>query len=333
MRKPTYLSPSALKLFETNRDEWFVRYLCEYRAPAMPQTQPMSVGSAFDAYAKSYFHNAIYGPTAEFELETIFSAQVEPHNRDWAWVAGKHVFDGYVASGSASDLMLQLNGAVDPPRFEFTVSGVVGGIEGGVPLLGKPDIRFVSSGGAHVIYDFKVNGYCGRGNTSPMAGYISLVEQNVGGVGWQRRGAHRDAMPAPYLGVTINMAGNMESYDPEWATQLCTYGWLMGEDVGREIVVGIQQIACDGSRSDLGKPRLRIATHCSRVGAAFQIRALARYQACWAAVTSGWVFSDLTKEESDARCELLTGQARLLVASPGSLESWIVGLGRTQRGW
>ena len=52
MRTPKYISPSALKLFEKNPTEYYLKYLADAHPPRSPQTQPMSVGSAFDAFVK-----------------------------------------------------------------------------------------------------------------------------------------------------------------------------------------------------------------------------------------------------------------------------------------
>ena len=61
----------------------------------------MSVGGSFDAYAKSALHERLFGKGAapQFEFQTIFENQVEPHNRDFALEAGKYIFDCYVLTG------------------------------------------------------------------------------------------------------------------------------------------------------------------------------------------------------------------------------------------
>ena len=137
MRIPKYLSPSSLGTWEADQEEFYLRYLADKRPPRMPQTQPMSIGSAFDAYVKSYYHKVLFNTVdPEFEFDTIFINQVEEHNRDWALVAGKYAFDAYQTSGALADLLNELQKSQSDPRFEFTLQDEFMG----VPLLGKPDL-------------------------------------------------------------------------------------------------------------------------------------------------------------------------------------------------
>lgn len=60
-RTPSYISPSALKTFEKDAADYYIKYLCPTRVPRMPQTEPMAVGSAFDAFVKSFLHHSLFG--------------------------------------------------------------------------------------------------------------------------------------------------------------------------------------------------------------------------------------------------------------------------------
>lgn len=342
-RMPKYLSPSALALFESNPQDYYLRYVTPFKPPSMLQTQPMSVGSAFDAYVKSYLHEKIYGKnhpeSAKYELEALLKAQVEPHNLDWARAAGQYVFEKYLKSGAMADLMLELNKAVDEPRFEFEVKGVIEGYrEGinakkmGVPLLGKPDIRFINSEGAHAIFDWKVNGFCGRSNTSPQAGYIECLEENCGY--WMRKGPHKDAFITDFKGLRINTGSYFEMYDSSWATQLATYGWLMGEPVGVEGIIGVDQIVCNGAKPDpSGYPTIRIAKHRTRISERFQFEVMHRYQTLWSILTDEpfYFFRDKSFEDSAKLCESLDLQAQMMGGQLGELtsdEQWICDIAR-----
>jgi hypothetical protein len=110
MRKPEYLSPTALAQWEKNQEEFYLQYLAKTRPPRFPQTQPMAVGAAFDAYIKSYYHERLFGAgfDPKFKLAAIFESQVEPQNRDWALVAGKYAFEAYKFSGACADLFVEL---------------------------------------------------------------------------------------------------------------------------------------------------------------------------------------------------------------------------------
>ena len=54
MREIKYLSPSSISTFFDDRTEFYLKYCAENRPPRMKQTQPMSVGSAFDAFVKNH---------------------------------------------------------------------------------------------------------------------------------------------------------------------------------------------------------------------------------------------------------------------------------------
>lgn len=342
MRRPEALSPSGLDCYKQNPIEYYIRYLSDTKVPSPPQTTPMSIGSAFDAYVKSFLHEKLYGKNApdsgKYEIKTIFDAQVEPQNRDFAWEAGKYVFEKYNQSGALADLMIELNESVSDPRFELDIRGVVSGyregitkMEMGVPLRGKPDLLFINKEGAHVVYDWKVNGFCGNYNTSPMQGYIQLRE-DCGGGSWNRKGQHKGCVPQRYRGMVLNVAGYLEIFDPKWAAQLATYSWLLGEPVGAETIVGIDQIACNGSRRDpSGHPTLRIASHRCRVSETYQFRVMAEYQELWSIITAPeekfYFFRDVSFEESKLRCKTLDGAAEVLKTGGDSDETWVMAMG------
>ena len=94
MRQPKFLSPSSIGKWNDDREEYYLRYLADNRPPKMAQTLPMSIGSAFDAYTKSYISERLFGKDArpEFNFSAIFEKQVESQNRDWAKKHGKHAF-------------------------------------------------------------------------------------------------------------------------------------------------------------------------------------------------------------------------------------------------
>lgn len=326
-RKPEYLSPSAYKCYVEDPVEYFRRYLATTRPPKFPQTQPMAAGSAFDSFVKSYLHGALFGKghkdTARYELDAIFCAEVESHNRTWAKPVGKYLFAAYQESGALADLMLELQASIDEPRFEFDLKGEVRGtrepVEGvvqGVILMGKPDLRFINSEGAHVIYDWKVNGYCSYSNTSPKPGYVQLRDGTKGF--WERLGQHKNAFVQNYRGMMVNTGDYLERIEEDWARQLATYGWLLGEQVGAEIITGIDQIACNGDRPDLeGRPRLRIASHRMRVSQDFQYRALDGYQYLWGILSDigtdkFYFFRDMSFEESKLKCDSIERETETL---------------------
>lgn len=306
MRQPKFLSPSAIDLFYSNRQEYYLKYLADKRPPRMPQTKPMSIGSAFDAYAKNYIVTNLFDAVPEgFEFEEIFEAQVETQNRIWAREHGKIAFDQYKQSGALSDLMIELERAQSTPRFEFTVEGELEasneGITLPIPLLGKPDIYFVSHVGAHIIVDWKVNGYCSKNGVSPKKGYVKCRD------GWTAEQAphsrshntmHKDAHPLMVGGLEVNIAQFLEDIDEKWATQLCIYAWLLGEEVGARFIICIEQLACKHGM-------IRVASHRARSGEKFQLGLMMKIFKMWSALRKGHIFDDLSFEENKKKCHQL----------------------------
>ncbi|RLJ04708.1 MAG: hypothetical protein DRP08_01040 [Candidatus Aenigmatarchaeota archaeon] len=302
MRQPKYLSPTSIAQFYADRDEFYLKYLADNRPPRLPQTQPMAIGSSFDAYVKNYLYERLFGVNHDpkFGLQKIFEDQVETHNRAWAWEHGNYVFKCYKESGALSDLILQLEAAQGQPRFEFTVEALIGG----VPLLGKPDVYFVSRQGARIIIDWKVNGYCANRSTSPKKGFINCRDTWVGK---QTRGnnmPHKDAQPMLINGMMVNAAGYFEHVDISWTNQLAVYAWLVGEPVGGDFIVGIDQIISKGMPP---KPQLRVAQHRAKISALHQEALIKSIQDMWSVIKTGYIFDNVSRDESDDRCKTLDG--------------------------
>lgn len=288
MRIPEYLSPTSAKLWIANREDFYARYLADERAPREPQNHHMAIGSSFDAFCKSYLYEAIFGKNhnPRYNRQSLFEDQVEPHGRDLAWRDGEIVFEAYKQAGCLSTMMQELSQAVGEPRFEFTINDTINGI----PLLGKPDIFFTNRQAMRVILDWKVNGFYGKSLKSPMKGYIRLMPGNK---------VHRDCHLLVVNGVMINAAMYLEDGSKDWADQLSIYSWLLGEPVGsNEMIVGIDQIC-----GPAGK--LRFATHRLRISSDHQFDLMMVLEDAWKCINGGHIFTDLTKEESIARCELL----------------------------
>lgn len=308
MRKLEYLSPTSISVFKQSVQDFYLRYLSENRPTREPQTQPMSIGSSFDAFVKNYMHEKLFGKGADarFDLTTLFEAQVEKHHRDWAWDNGKYLFGVYRDSGALADLMIELEGAVGTPRFEIEVRGVVNGQrEGvtksmsGVTFLGKPDVSFNNRGGNNIILDFKVNGYCSKSAVSPMPGYL-----RIRGHDWS--GPHKNCIPVMHNGMLINRDDRLENLKEDWATQLSIYGWLCGNEVGGDFITAIDQIACKPKGP---YPHIRIAEHRLRTSETYQWHVFSTAQNIWDIVQSDHIFRDMTLEQSKDRCQVLDKQS------------------------
>lgn len=318
MRTPEYLSPTSIKKYTEDKEDFYFRYLSEVKIPRPPQTQPMAAGSAFDAYVKSYLHASLFGKGHDlrYELGTIFEEQVEEHNRDWAWEHGRLIFEQYKAAGCLADLMSELNQAVGEPRFEFTIQDTISSDVGDIPLLGKPDVFFINDQAARVIYDWKVNGYCSDRLKSPMKGFVKM-RSNVGGIWYPE--THKNCHLLIFKGIAINIAMRLEDGSKDWADQLAVYAWLMGEEIGsEEIIFGIDQVCGPADR-------LRFATHRLRISPDYQYNLFELIKQIWTEIKSGWIFRDMTEEQSGARCKLLEHRAEAMVGEDEGNE--IKGLG------
>jgi hypothetical protein len=306
MRLPTYLSYSSFSLYEKNDEEFYLKHLADKRPPRMPQEKPASIGSAFDAYVKSSFHEALYGANADpkYTLEALFEAQVESHNRDWAREEGKYVFECYKHAGQYDTLLELLKKSIEPPRMEFEVKTTFDG----VPFLGKPDLRFVIPGPVKVTHDFKVNGYCGNSGTSPNKGYMICNDGFTAEKQNKSNGqAHKQFVPTDFHGLTID-TGYLEDCSTQWADQLSLYAWALGETPGNpETVISVDQIVAKPAKE--GRPILRVASYRARVRKSYQEHLLKRLKNCWDVIQSGHIFRGLTREQSDERMALLDGQS------------------------
>jgi len=302
VRMPRYLSPTSIKMWEANRDQFYLYYLSDLKPARDPQTPPMAVGSAFDAYVKSFLVERLLGKRPEFEFKTIFEAQVEPHNRDEALGAGKAVFDFYSRCGALSDILLDLQGCIGQPKFEASIEGYISpisGLHGDVPLLGKPDIFFLTKNGARVIFDWKVNGYYSKQGISPHKWYARI---RPGGE------CHKDCWGSVHRDQGIMLCGHKEHslcrVEPDWSAQCSIYAWLLGESVGSDFIVAIDQIAC--RQGGMGMiPSMRVAQHRSRITPEFQEALYRRAHYIWYQIQTGHIFDNLPRASSDARCKML----------------------------
>jgi hypothetical protein len=295
-RTPKYLSPSNIAKFYENRQEWYINYIAPVRIPRQPQTKPMAIGSAFDAYVKATLYKDFYDDGLDkYQLENLLTTQVEPQNLDVARIDGEVLFELYKKRGALASLRRELETAVDKPQFEFELEHTIDYESKSIPIFGKPDLCFTNRHGNTVIYDWKVNSFYSNSRVSPKPQYVRAFTSN--GVK-----NHKDAITLTHEGIVVNKATCFSKIDRSWATQLATYAWLAGEDVGSRFVVGIDQLC--GNAGDLV-----VAQHRSHISPNFQVGVMHKYLEVWKAIQTGWYFPELTREESDAKCKSLDDTA------------------------
>jgi hypothetical protein len=324
MRKMTYLSPTSISLFQENPAEFYLNYLADNKPARPPQTEPMAVGSAFDAFVKHYLYSAVVGKgDARFDRLALFEAQVESQCRDKAFKAGEYCFEQYKKAGCLADLMLELQNSVVEPRFEIDIMGQVDGRREGVlkdlgpvPFLGKPDVYFVNKLGARVIVDWKVNGFYSKYPTSPMKGYVRCRDVS------QNYGQHKECFQQMWNGMRINIGCYLDQLNPGWAQQLSIYSWLCGEEVGSQnYIAGIDQLCCSVD-SIRPFPKIKVAEHRLRIGKEYQHKVFAAAQDIWDRVNNGHFFREMTKQASDERCQFLDGFAKSSQKPPEDNDDW-----------
>lgn len=310
MRIPKTLSYSSFSIAEKNPEEFYARHLADKAPTREPQTPPMAVGSAFDAYTKAYLHATLFGRSADprYEFGALFESQVEPQNWDFALGAGKHVFRAYKFCGAYDALLADLKQSIEPPQFEFRIERVIGG----VPFMGKPDCRFVldrGEGRIHCVYDWKVKGYCSKHGASPSKGYATCLDCFPTDKPSRSHGKeHGLYLAKPFRGITVN-AGYLETCSEDYADQLCVYGWMLGETPGDEtVVLGIEEIVAKFMGEGV-RPQLRYARHRALCKRDYQLKLVGRIQAVWARIISGHFFTEMSKEDSDRRCQVLEEMA------------------------
>ena len=305
MRTVEKISPTSLHLWETDREQFYLRYLAEARPEREPQSGAMAVGSSSDAFVKCALYHHIFGHdgNGEYDLKTLVNKQVQNEDiRTWAWDAGKHVFDCYRTWGLYDILLEELLQSEEDPRFEFELKGLVGD----VPVTGKPDLWYKRN--VQVVYDWKVNNYCSKNAASPKKFYKTCRDCWGPDQGKPTRGFKDGVVKAHPKYKEIDHFGHLigdhwlEEVDKTWADQLCIYSWLLGSEVGdSDVIVGLDQIACKPA----DPPLIRVAQHRCRVSKQWQESLYARLQACWKTIQSGHIFDDLSREDSDATCEVL----------------------------
>lgn len=304
----THISPSGLKTFETNRTEFYLKYIARHAPGRIPQNEPMAVGSAFDAYIKHTLIQRL-GHSDKLKLSDIYDGQVEEQNRNNCHAIGLQCLENYKNLGAYSDLLVEMAGGVSTPAVELDYRGSVMYQDSSLQLAGKPDWKFKTSHTKDVIIDWKVNGYCGRSKQSPKPGYI--VSRSIDG-----RKIHKDAMIVTVGGIDCNIAMPLEIIDRDWATQLATYGWLMGEPVGGDFICGIEQlIGCNRQIE-------RCVSYRNIVSPAFQKDLYQRYIVCQNAVDNQY-FADVSADENTAKCLELEQMALLMNSHVGDTkEEW-----------
>jgi hypothetical protein len=286
-KTPKYLSPTSLRLLETNPNDYYLRYILG--VPRSPQTKAMAIGSAFDARVKARLTEDVLGQPDIFEQ--LFETQVEKSLQDWCRPHSAGILQEYISCGAYMELLNELEGSEDV-RFEFDAEIIVRYDDGfAVPIFGKPDFYAHLKSGANLIYDWKVNGYCSK--ASPHPGYVRLYETT--------------GQTKAYSGSVLMFHGIPYSptavLKPEWEDQLLFYVMSAASPAHADHpwLAGIEQLAF------LSPERMRVAQHRLTIPQAKFDHLRTRLRRAWEGVQSGHYFLTVSRDENDARIAQLEG--------------------------
>jgi len=316
MRRPRFLSPSSKARWQTNRTGFYLKYLAEVKMDREPQANFMGVGSGFDARVKSEIMERTYGKTmmagSAYHFETLFESQVEPHHRTICKTVSTLVWESYVASGAFKALWKDIEASPQAPMMEQGIEGTIAG----VPLKGYPDLVYIEVcslmkiiadlTGASLPQGYMIcrDGWT-EGKPSPQNSKAHKKHSDLE-IGCQQSsllaawGIHPKKL---IIGLDY-----LEDFSLDWADQMSTYAWLLGSKVGAEdYVVRIESGACRTSARN--GFRVKWGTHMNKVSSPHQIQLMADYKKIWSAIKSRHIFEDMSKEDNDARCEVLEMQA------------------------
>jgi len=297
MRKRTYLSYSQLNLFENGPfgssapgpEAYYEKYLSENVQPKEPQTVAMSIGSAFDCFAKSQLEADLLGVPNRFK--ELFDASVEEQNRDKAFDYGHYCMEMYKEQGAYADMLQLMVGSVRDPQFEFKSIGKLEGDFHQIPMMGIPDARITLPSGRYFFLDWKVNGYFAKRGKSPAAGYVRCGDVT-----------HKKALPLRRVEEVWVAACPLAD---DWADQLSIYGLLGGHEEG-SILCGVDQLVFKPNGTEF--PTCRIAQFRNEIPESHWQSVVSRLEGLWDRVESGHFFKELTQSENDKLCKLLDVQ-------------------------
>lgn len=267
---PSYLSPSALVVAEKQPNTFYLSRLVKDRMQREPQNVAAAVGSAFDYYIKMKLFNDKFPEKAH--MLNDLKEGIETHI-DEAFTWGKKAYDVYTKLAFKIE---EFSGVEKRLSITLCIKGV------NVPLTGYLDATAYYSLTPEFIidipFDWKMSGYMSKDAMSPHPGYFwSAIN------GFMLKGSHKD--------YTKNIS--IENIYEPWATQLTTYGWLMGIKPLTEFPVRVDMI-CFG----VGK-KMTIAKYCGWATKSFQMKLLERYHKVWTSIMDGSFLNRLASQTDE----------------------------------
>lgn len=345
MKTLRYLSPTSISTFLSDKEQFYLRYLSDNRPERDPQTNAMSVGSAFDSEVKAELRYLLFGDNRAEVYEKYFTDSVDLVNRDFASVAGKRCFDSYKNSGALNDLMIDMSKAKEGPKFEFYVSnadsenGTINMIPDNPTVLKvevpnaaeRPKVTEVGIDPTdNRIFKTYAGGVKLLGK--PDAWYITASGNHII-LDWKVNGycANRSVSPEKgYImirggdlmpGMKGYMRGNGQPHKDahllNWNGTLIDCSYRMeekNEDWARQLSI-YSWLCGEGVGSPLigaidqlvasDVGHIRVAEHRCTIGQLYQFELFETCKKIWASAASPHYFTDMTLEQSQERCAQL----------------------------
>jgi hypothetical protein len=239
----------------------------EFALPREVQSLAAGVGSAFDFLVKTELVEKFHEKKG---LVKKLFGQVDKENKDFheAWEGGRKSMANYKSSGVFAFMK---NGFTDVEK------NIYGSVRG-VPLYGMLDAEYKG-----VPFDWKVSGYTSKSGVSPKPRFYRIWDNGM------PKPAHKK-----YEGADMPW----EDIDEKWATQLCTYGWLIGKKIGEPFEAYIDML-CWGKE----RQKMRVAQYRGLITEEFQIEVRNKYVQIWKEINDGSFVQRLASDKIYALIE------------------------------
>ena len=250
-----YLSPSSLKVLETQPETFYLTRLADDKSHRDPQSIQAGVGSAFDARIRAELVKRGL-VKSEFNFDEEVSKQVEPRNMEEALRVSKAMSDFYFKTALIS---LKWSSLGRDASFTLKWKGAE------VPIFCRLDsevILTVEGEDILVPFDWKSTGYASASGGSPKQGYAVI---------WN------DVLPnASHKGYYKDIP--WENIASDWATQVCTYWFALGNMPGeRDGYAIVDQLIIRPTGS-------RVARYLGRLTQSWQRSVADRFVSAWQSI-------------------------------------------------
>lgn len=263
-KMPSYLSPSSLMKSMKQPNTFYLERLIDCNFPRERQSTAAGVGTQFDYLIKK---RIIEDPKFKY---------IDGY--DGSFESSKKKIDKLKEQVTCEDELLARKGgqlALDFYRDTEYMDNNFHRIElnlqkeiEGVPILGLPDATVLYKDEDdfewEVPFDWKVSGFTSKTGASPKKGYKRLWD------GGRLKGSHK----AYHKEITF------DEIDSSWATQLTTYGFLLGIPIGFSYKAYIDML-CYRNGS------FRIAKYEAWITSQMQRRILNNYKQIWKELKDG----------------------------------------------